>query len=127
MEKSQYKTEMRAKRHNRLRHKISGTATRPRLAVFRSNKFVYAQLIDDETEKTLAAFDSRKETKGTSVTVPAGTFECLYAKIRDTKSSEEQIIKIVSIMIGTIVIVAGAATLMRLSKIMVVDVKEMGL
>lgn len=44
-----------------------------------------------------------------------------------TKSSEEQIIKIVSIMIGTIVIVAGAATLIRLSKIMVVDVKEMGL
>lgn len=44
-----------------------------------------------------------------------------------TKSSEEQIIKIVSIMIGTIVIVAGAATLMRLSKIMVVDIKEMGL
>ena len=44
-----------------------------------------------------------------------------------TKSSEEQIIKIVSIMIGTIVIVAGAATLIRLSKIMVVDIKEMGL
>jgi large subunit ribosomal protein L18 len=67
MDKSQYKTEMRAKRHNRLRHSISGTAARPRLAVFRSNKFVYAQLIDDEAEKTLAAFDSRKETKGTSV------------------------------------------------------------
>jgi hypothetical protein len=48
-------------------------------------------------------------------------------KMERTKSSEEQIIKIVSIMIGTIVIVAGAATLMRLSKIMVVDVKEMGL
>lgn len=48
-------------------------------------------------------------------------------KIERTKSSEEQIIKIVSIMVGTIVIVAGAAALMRLSKIMVVDVKEMGL
>lgn len=48
-------------------------------------------------------------------------------KMERTKSSEEQIIKIVSIMIGTIVIVAGAATLMRLSKIMVVDIKEMGL
>lgn len=48
-------------------------------------------------------------------------------KMERTKSSEEQIIKIVSIMIGTIVIVAGAATLIRLSKIMVVDVKEMGL
>jgi large subunit ribosomal protein L18 len=67
MEKSQYKTEMRAKRHNRLRHAISGTAARPRLAVYRSNKFVYAQLIDDETGKTLASSDSRKETKGTAV------------------------------------------------------------
>ena len=67
MEKSQYKTEMRAKRHNRLRHKISGTAARPRLAVFRSNKFVYAQLIDDEAEKTIAAVDSRTEKKGTAV------------------------------------------------------------
>ena len=58
---------MRNKRHNRLRHKISGTATRPRLSVYRSNKFVYAQLIDDETNKTLASVDSRKETKGTAV------------------------------------------------------------
>jgi len=67
MEKSQYKTEMRHRRHNRLRHKISGTATRPRLAVYRSNKFVYAQLIDDENGKTLASVDSRKETKGSAV------------------------------------------------------------
>ena len=58
---------MRTKRHNRLRHKISGTVTRPRLSVYRSNKFVYAQLIDDETNKTLASVDSRKETKGTAV------------------------------------------------------------
>ena len=67
MEKSQYKTEMRAKRHNRLRHSINGTAARPRLAVYRSNKFVYAQLIDDEAGKTLAAVDSRSEKKGTGV------------------------------------------------------------
>jgi large subunit ribosomal protein L18 len=53
------KTQSRAKRHARLRHKITGTATRPRLAVFRSNKFVYAQLIDDEAQQTLAAVDSR--------------------------------------------------------------------
>lgn len=58
---------MRAKRHNRLRHKIAGTATRPRLSVYRSNKFVYAQLIDDEASKTLASVDSRKETKGTGL------------------------------------------------------------
>ncbi len=63
--KSQQKTAARVARHNRLRHHIAGTAARPRLAVFRSNKFVYAQLIDDEAGKTLAAADSRKEKTGT--------------------------------------------------------------
>ena len=67
MEKSQYKTQMRTQRHKRLRSKISGTAARPRLAVYRSNTAVYAQLIDDEAGKTLAAVDSRKEKKGTAV------------------------------------------------------------
>lgn len=65
--KSQQKTVSRNKRHDRLRYKISGTAARPRLAVFRSNKFVYAQLIDDEAGKTLAAVDSRTEGKGTQL------------------------------------------------------------
>jgi len=55
---------MRAHRHKRLRSKIAGTAVCPRLAVYRSNKFVYAQLIDDEAGKTIASADSRKE-KGT--------------------------------------------------------------
>ncbi len=60
MEKSQYKVAKRVSRHNRIRAKVSGTATRPRLAVYRSNKYVYAQLIDDAAGKTLAASDSRK-------------------------------------------------------------------
>ncbi len=60
MEKSQYKVEKRVVRHNRIRAKVSGTATRPRLAVYRSNKYVYAQLIDDAAGKTLAAADSRQ-------------------------------------------------------------------
>ncbi|HYC83310.1 MAG TPA: 50S ribosomal protein L18 [Candidatus Paceibacterota bacterium] len=42
-------------RHVRVRAKISGTAERPRLSVFRSNKHIYAQLIDDVAGKTLAA------------------------------------------------------------------------
>jgi large subunit ribosomal protein L18 len=67
MEKSQYKTQMRQKRHNRLRHQVTGTATRPRLAVYRSNKFVYAQLIDDESNKTIASADSRKVSTGTGL------------------------------------------------------------
>ena len=44
----------RERRHRRIRGKVAGTAERPRLAVFRSNKGVFAQLIDDETGKTIA-------------------------------------------------------------------------
>jgi len=46
------------KRHKRIRGKISGTAARPRLAVFRSLQHIYAQLIDDENQVTLAAASS---------------------------------------------------------------------
>ncbi|MCL1913502.1 MAG: 50S ribosomal protein L18 [Eubacteriaceae bacterium] len=45
----------RLKRHLRIRGKISGTPERPRLCVFRSNKYIYAQLIDDINGTTLAA------------------------------------------------------------------------
>lgn len=45
----------RKRRHVRLRRKVQGTAERPRLAVFRSSKHMYAQVIDDTTGHTLAA------------------------------------------------------------------------
>ena len=48
------KPQARARRHRRIRGKISGSAERPRLAVFRSNKGISAQLIDDDSGKTLA-------------------------------------------------------------------------
>ena len=59
------KREKRKRRHKRVRAKISGTSKVPRLCVFRSNKHIYAQLIDDEKGQTLvAAFDLElKETK----------------------------------------------------------------
>ena len=47
--------ESRIRRHGRVRKKIHGTAARPRLAVFRSNKHLVLQLIDDEAGRTLAA------------------------------------------------------------------------
>jgi large subunit ribosomal protein L18 len=47
--------EARQRRHRRVRKKIRGTAARPRLAVFRSNKHVYAQVIDDVSGRTLAS------------------------------------------------------------------------
>ena len=64
MEKSQYKTQKRAGRHARIRARVIGTPERPRLCVFRSNRFVYAQLIDDAAGKTLAAVDSRSQKGG---------------------------------------------------------------
>ena len=56
-------SELRAHRHKRIRAQIKGTAERPRLAVYRSNRFVSAQLIDDNAGKTLAAAHGR-EFKG---------------------------------------------------------------
>ena len=55
MVKSFNSNEQRLKRHRRVRRKISGTAQRPRLNVFRSNKHIYAQLIDDVNGVTLAS------------------------------------------------------------------------
>ena len=49
------KREARLRRHSRVRGKISGTAERPRLVVFRSNRGIFAQLVDDESGRTLAA------------------------------------------------------------------------
>ncbi|HEY2326388.1 MAG TPA: 50S ribosomal protein L18 [Gaiellaceae bacterium] len=58
---------MRLRRHRRVRGKIRGSAVRPRLAVFRSNRGIFAQLIDDDAGKTLAAaswLDLPKTFKG---------------------------------------------------------------
>ncbi len=51
--------ERRYRRHLRVRQKVAGTAVRPRLVVFRSLKHVYAQLVDDDQGKTLAAVSDR--------------------------------------------------------------------
>lgn len=57
------KSELRARRHRRVRAKVKGTAERPRMAVFRSNRALYVQIIDDTKGATLASADSRKMTK----------------------------------------------------------------
>ncbi len=55
MVRKESKVEIRRKKHLRIRNRFSGTAERPRLAVFRSNKHMYAQIIDDQAGKTLVA------------------------------------------------------------------------
>ena len=58
------KSEIRVKKHRRLRNRFSGTAERPRLAVFRSNNHMYAQIIDDTVGNTLVAASTlEKEVK----------------------------------------------------------------
>jgi large subunit ribosomal protein L18 len=59
------KEQARQKRHNRIRKTVTGTAARPRLVVSRSLNDIYAQVIDDEAGKTLAAASSLKIKKGT--------------------------------------------------------------
>lgn len=59
------KVTQRKRRARRIRSKISGTASVPRLAVFRSNKFTYAQLIDDEAGVTLASASDMAIKTGT--------------------------------------------------------------
>ena len=49
------RTEVRVKKHRRVRNHLAGTAERPRLAVFRSNNHMYAQIIDDTVGKTLVS------------------------------------------------------------------------
>ncbi len=57
--------EVREKKHMKVRNHISGTAERPRLAVFRSNNHMYAQIIDDTVGNTLVAASTvEKEVKG---------------------------------------------------------------
>jgi large subunit ribosomal protein L18 len=50
----------RSRRHTRVRKRVRGTAQRPRLAVYRSNKYIYAQVIDDVEGRTLAAASSQE-------------------------------------------------------------------
>lgn len=54
------KKDLRRHRHARVRSKISGTSARPRLAIYRSNRFVSAQVIDDTTGTTLASAHGRE-------------------------------------------------------------------
>jgi large subunit ribosomal protein L18 len=54
------RTDARRRRHFRVRKSVHGTAERPRLAVFRSNRHIYAQVIDDEAGHTLASASSQE-------------------------------------------------------------------
>ena len=64
MVKKESRSKIRAKKHLRIRNRFSGTAERPRLAVFRSNNHMYAQIIDDTVGNTLVSASTvQKEIK----------------------------------------------------------------
>jgi len=81
------KTLRRLRRKNRVRAKVSGTAKRPRLAIFRSNTQISAQLIDDEAQKTLCAVTTAKQKGKTPKerSIEAGT--AMAAAAKDKKVS----------------------------------------
>ena len=76
---------IRVKKHNRLRHSLSGTPERPRLSVFRSNNHMYAQIIDDTVGNTLVAAstlekDVKAELKKTNDVEAAAYLGTVIAK-----------------------------------------------
>ncbi len=72
----------RYKRHKRVRAKVKGTKERPRLGVFRSNKHIYGQLIDDEKGKTILS-SSDLELKKSKVKSPKSKIQIKNKKTKD--------------------------------------------
>ena len=78
------KLEKRIRLKKKIRTKISGTSTSPRLSVFRSNQFIYAQVIDDAARKTLVSASDMDIKKGTK-TERAISVGALVAKASNEK------------------------------------------
>jgi large subunit ribosomal protein L18 len=70
----------RVRRHARVRRKVAGTAERPRLAVYRSNRHIYAQLIDDDAARTIASASDRDVEAGDGKTDAAKAVGALIAE-----------------------------------------------
>jgi large subunit ribosomal protein L18 len=64
MDQAKQRVTARGRVKERIRRKVNGTADRPRLAVFRSLKYIYAQVIDDASGKTIASASSREKDSG---------------------------------------------------------------
>ena len=94
MIRKQSRSDIRVKKHNRMRNKIQGTSQRPRLSVFRSEKHIYAQIIDDMTGTTLVAAstvekDIKASVKATSNVEAAAAVGTAIAKKAAAKGIEE--------------------------------------
>ncbi len=88
------KSEKRNRIHLRIRKTISGTAERPRLCVFRSNKEIYAQLVDDLSGKTITAASSRDKDIASAKTNKVDAAKLVGKAIAEkaTKSGVEAVV-----------------------------------
>lgn len=84
MAKTSLKKIQTQRKHNRIRAKISGTLEMPRLSVYRSNRNIFAQIIDDTASKTLVAFSTEK-AKGKSFLERASNAGTEIAKLAKDK------------------------------------------
>lgn len=91
MDKVKAKNQQQARRHARVRARISGTAARPRLSVFRSNRGLFLQLIDDESGKTLVSAGSQEIKGAGNKTALSQTLGQLLAK----KATDKKITRVV--------------------------------
>lgn len=77
---------IRNRRSNRVRARISGTAEKPRLSIFRSNKYLYVQLIDDSASRTIMSFSTfgadKKKSKETKISASAALGKAVAAGMK---------------------------------------------
>jgi large subunit ribosomal protein L18 len=86
MDRAKQRIEARGRIRERIRRKVTGTAERPRLAVFRSLKSIYAQVIDDASGTTIAAassLDKDSSTKGSNAAAAKAVGELIAKKAKD--------------------------------------------
>ena len=76
-------TDGRRRRHLRVRKKVRGTAARPRLAVFRSNKHIYAQVIDDVSGRTVASASTMEPSERSGVTGTVAAARSVGERVAD--------------------------------------------
>lgn len=96
MNRSKQKNQTAARRKNRTRAKVRTLSTRPRMSVFRSNKEIYAQIIDDKTGTTLASISTKGITAKAAEGMSAGVAKAFEAgKQLAQKAAEKKVTEVV--------------------------------
>ena len=86
MDRAKQRVEARGRIRSRIRAKVRGTAERPRLAVFKSLKHVYVQVIDDATGRTIASASSREKdfpSKGSNASTAKEVGKLIASRVRE--------------------------------------------